>query len=407
MDRALSRPEIAVVIMQEMMVKKEIQEKRERMEKWDPWGQKNNTVEKWWEYGRSGIKDEESNTEVIRKCLHSQSRASASPKYSFWFLMGIKGELGDIGDQGNIGKTGPIGKKDIKLNENKILLQEIQRLFRKIELSQKELERYVFAGRLTDYGLSLGCSLSLLILWLEAKRLEQKVAQTGLIFKACQRGMAQDNAPIFPVRTPETPHQKTLTELTSSQKKRPNANSRNCDKGEKGLFGKPGKKGKAGTVCDCGRYRTFVGQLDISIARLKTSMKFVKNVIAGIRETEEKFYYIVQEEKNYRESLTHCRIRGGMLAMPKDEAANSLIADYVAKSGFFRVFIGVNDLEREGQYVFADNTPLQNYSNWNEGEPSDPSGREDCVEMLSSGRWNDTECHLTMYFVCEFIKKKK
>ncbi|XP_048658017.1 collectin-10 isoform X2 [Marmota marmota marmota] len=147
------------------------------------------------------------------------------------------------------------------------------------------------------------------------------------------------------------------------------------DKGEKGLLGIPGEKGKA--------------------------------VIAGIRETEEKFYYIVQEEKNYRESLTHCRIRGGMLAMPKDEAINTLIADYVAKSGFFRVFIGVNDLEREGQYVFTDNTPLQNYSNWKEGEPSDPYGHEDCVEMLSSGRWNDTECHLTMYFVCEFVKKKK
>ncbi|XP_014723188.1 collectin-10 isoform X2 [Equus asinus] len=179
------------------------------------------------------------------------------------------------------------------------------------------------------------------------------------------------------------------------------------DKGEKGLPGIPGGKGKAGTVCDCGRYRKVVGQLDISVARLKTSMKFVKNVIAGIRETEEKFYYLVQEEKNYRESLTHCRIRGGMLAMPKDEAANTLIADYVAKSGFFRVFIGVNDLEREGQYVFTDNTPLQNYSNWKEGEPSDPYGHEDCVEMLSSGRWNDTECHLTMYFVCEFVKKKK
>ena len=57
--------------------------------------------------------------------------------------------------------------------------------------------------------------------------------------------------------------------------------------------------------------------------------------------------------------------------------------------------------------MFTDNTPLQNYSNWKEGEPSDPYGHEDCVEMLSSGRWNDTECHLTMYFVCEFIKKKK
>uniref|UniRef100_A0A5F9CBX3 Collectin subfamily member 10 n=1 Tax=Oryctolagus cuniculus TaxID=9986 RepID=A0A5F9CBX3_RABIT len=179
------------------------------------------------------------------------------------------------------------------------------------------------------------------------------------------------------------------------------------DIGAQGNIGKTGPIGKKGTVCDCGRYRKVVGQLDISVARLKTSMKFVKNVIAGIRETEEKFYYIVQEEKNYRESVTHCRIRGGMLAMPKDEAANTLIADYIAKSGFFRVFIGVNDLEREGQYVFTDNTPLQNYSNWKEGEPSDPYGHEDCVEMLSSGRWNDTECHLTMYFVCEFVKKKK
>ncbi|XP_070333323.1 collectin-10 isoform X7 [Odocoileus virginianus] len=49
------------------------------------------------------------------------------------------------------------------------------------------------------------------------------------------------------------------------------------DKGEKGLPGIPGGKGKAGTVCDCGRYRKVVGQLDISVARLKASMKFVKN----------------------------------------------------------------------------------------------------------------------------------
>ncbi|XP_007488315.1 collectin-10 isoform X2 [Monodelphis domestica] len=146
------------------------------------------------------------------------------------------------------------------------------------------------------------------------------------------------------------------------------------DKGQKGLPGASGGKGRA--------------------------------VIAGIKETDEKFYYIVQEEKSYRESLTHCRIRGGMLAMPKDERANQVIAKYVSDSGFFRVFIGVNDLEREGQYVFTDNTPLQNYSNWKEGEPNDPNGHEDCVEMLSSGHWNDTECHLTMYFVCEFVKKK-
>lgn len=133
---------------------------------------------------------------------------------------------------------------------------------------------------------------------------------------------------------------------------------------------------------------------------------FLSKVIAGIRETDEKFYYIVQEEKSYKEAMTHCRIRGGMLAMPKDEATNALIADYISKSGLFRVFIGVNDMEKEGQFMYVDNTPLQNYSNWKEGEPKDVSVHEDCVEMLSTGEWNDSECHLAIYFVCEFKKRK-
>ncbi|XP_061461520.1 collectin-10 isoform X2 [Rhineura floridana] len=182
---------------------------------------------------------------------------------------------------------------------------------------------------------------------------------------------------------------------------------RKGDKGLKGLSGVSGGKGKAGAVCDCGKYRKVVGQLDINVARLKSSIKFVKNVLAGIRETEEKYYYIVQEEKSYKEALAHCRIRDGILAMPKDEAANAVISDYVSKSGLFRVFIGLSDTEKEGQFMFADRTPLQNYSNWKEGEPQDTSGQEDCVEMLSSGQWNDTECHLTMYFVCEFPKQRK
>ncbi|XP_053322962.1 collectin-10 [Spea bombifrons] len=179
------------------------------------------------------------------------------------------------------------------------------------------------------------------------------------------------------------------------------------DKGYKGLPGVPGGKGKPGSFCDCGRYRKVVGQLDNNVARLKSSLNFVKNVIAGIRETEEKFYYIVKEERSYRDALTQCRIRGGTLAMPKDQATNSLIADYISKMGLLRVYIGINDIEKEKHYVYTDNTPVQNFSNWKEGEPNDGSGYEDCVEMHGTGVWNDVECHLTIYFVCEFLKKTK
>ncbi|XP_063780538.1 collectin-10 [Pseudophryne corroboree] len=177
------------------------------------------------------------------------------------------------------------------------------------------------------------------------------------------------------------------------------------DKGYKGLDGLQGGKGKAGSFCDCGRYRRAVGQLDLRVSQLKSSLKFFKNVIAGIRETDEKFYYIVKEERNYRDALTQCRIRGGTLAMPKDQATNSLIADYISSMGLLRVFIGVNDFEKEKQFMYTDNTPVQSFSSWKDGEPNDGSGYEDCVEMLSTGAWNDVDCQLTIYFVCEFVKK--
>ncbi|XP_068094056.1 collectin-10 [Hyperolius riggenbachi] len=179
------------------------------------------------------------------------------------------------------------------------------------------------------------------------------------------------------------------------------------DKGNKGLLGLPGGKGKAGSFCDCGRYRRAVGQLDLKVSQLKSSLKFVKNVIAGIRETDEKFYYIVKEERGYRDALTQCRIRGGTLAMPKDAATNSLLAEYISSLGLLRVFIGINDIEKEKQFVYIDGSPLQGFSSWRSGEPNDGSGQEDCVEMLSSGAWNDVECNLTIYFVCEFMKIPK
>ncbi|KAM9307739.1 collectin-10 [Gastrophryne carolinensis] len=179
------------------------------------------------------------------------------------------------------------------------------------------------------------------------------------------------------------------------------------NKGGKGIPGAPGGKGKAGTFCDCGRYRRAVGQLDLKVSQLKSSLNFVKNVIAGIQETDEKFYYIVKEERSYRDALTQCRIRGGTLAMPKDPATNSLIASYISSLGLLRVFIGINDIEKEKQYMYTDNTPVQTFSSWKTGEPNDGSGYEDCVEMINTGAWNDVDCQLTIYFACEFVKKAK
>lgn len=126
--------------------------------------------------------------------------------------------------------------------------------------------------------------------------------------------------------------------------------------------------------------------------------------VAGIKETDNKVYLLVKEEKRYSEAEVYCQTRGGHLAMPKDEGANMAIAGYITEAGLNRVYIGVHDLHQEGVFTYADLSPMSTFSKWRKGEPNNAYDDEDCVEMLASGEWTDVACHPTMYFVCEFDK---
>ncbi|CAH1256718.1 SCUBE3 [Branchiostoma lanceolatum] len=75
------------------------------------------------------------------------------------------------------------------------------------------------------------------------------------------------------------------------------------------------------------------------------------------------------EEKTNDEAKQTCAADGALLAMPKDSATNSFIAGLGAVAG--RRWIGLTDIEREGQWVFADGQELGSvvYSSW---EPACP-----------------------------------
>uniref|UniRef100_UPI00398F2ECA collectin-11 n=1 Tax=Pristiophorus japonicus TaxID=55135 RepID=UPI00398F2ECA len=182
------------------------------------------------------------------------------------------------------------------------------------------------------------------------------------------------------------------------------------NKGATGEVGLKGENGDPGLPCECGQLRKVIGEMDILVTQLTNELNFIKNAlpspaaVAGVREVENKIYLLVKEEKRYTDAHEYCRDRGGLLIMPKDEATNSLIASYISEAGLSRVFIGVNDLEEEGQFVFTDGSPLLTFNKWRNGEPNNAYDEEDCAEMVSSGGWNDVACHITMYFVCEFDK---
>ncbi|XP_019712913.1 collectin-11 isoform X2 [Hippocampus comes] len=178
-------------------------------------------------------------------------------------------------------------------------------------------------------------------------------------------------------------------------------------KGTKGDMGDPGPRGpdgEPGIPCECSPIRKMIGEMDIVVAQLFSELKFLKNAVAGIKETDSKVYLLVKEEKRYSDAERYCQTRGGHLAMPKDEGANTALAGYITQAGLSRVYIGIHDLDMEGIFTYVDRSPMSTFSKWRKGEPNNAYDDEDCAEMVASGEWTDVACHPTMYFVCEFDK---
>ena len=63
-------------------------------------------------------------------------------------------------------------------------------------------------------------------------------------------------------------------------------------------------------------------------------------------------------------------------------------------------WIGISDLDREGDFVAVDGGPLP-YDGWGNRQPDDWQGREDCVHLQGSPRWNDADCEGGRAFLCE------
>ncbi|PIK60011.1 hypothetical protein BSL78_03090 [Apostichopus japonicus] len=65
-------------------------------------------------------------------------------------------------------------------------------------------------------------------------------------------------------------------------------------------------------------------------------------------------------------------------------------------------WIGLNDIQEEGHFVWTDGSAYD-YSNFNPSEPNNLNN-EDCIHMLNkrtAGLWNDKLCTVLKPFVCK------
>ncbi|XP_019899255.2 C-type lectin domain family 4 member M-like [Esox lucius] len=111
-------------------------------------------------------------------------------------------------------------------------------------------------------------------------------------------------------------------------------------------------------------------------------------------------YFISTQKGTWKNSRRDCQGRGADLAVitsPEEQA--------FMKSLNYGAWLGLTSADAEGAWMWVDGTTLTT-GYWNQGEPSNAGGTEDCVHLyLVDGSplraWNDAPCYRDNHWICE------
>jgi hypothetical protein len=91
------------------------------------------------------------------------------------------------------------------------------------------------------------------------------------------------------------------------------------------------------------------------------------------------------------EAEADCVDQGGHLLSIHDPGMQKFAIAVASGLAIGDWWIGLDDIAIEGVYTWTDGSPFD-FSWWNEGEPNNLDGNEDCVHLRSDGTWNDDDC---------------
>lgn len=115
-------------------------------------------------------------------------------------------------------------------------------------------------------------------------------------------------------------------------------------------------------------------------------------------------YLVCPDARSWLGARSRCEASGYTLAVVETAAEDAFLYGEIASRGLDDTWIGLNDAVTEGTWVWLDGVPL-GYEHWDEGEPNDGAGGEDCgVIMTREGReseWDDRPCDGERPYLCE------
>ncbi|XP_078327464.1 lectin BRA-3-like [Crassostrea virginica] len=110
-------------------------------------------------------------------------------------------------------------------------------------------------------------------------------------------------------------------------------------------------------------------------------------------------YRVFTSHLTWQNAILTCQTNSATLVDIADPAENAFVHGLIKNNG--NTWLGGNDLDAEGSWVWSGNLLNWNYANWRAAQP-DNWNSEDCLMMYTEdGTWNDLSCSNTLPFVCE------
>ncbi len=104
------------------------------------------------------------------------------------------------------------------------------------------------------------------------------------------------------------------------------------------------------------------------------------------------FYSITREGITWDEAVQLAQDLGGYLVSISDQQENDFVyRNFRMRAPEASIWLGLSDTRQEGEFEWRSGEPLT-YTNWDEDQPDDSEGGQDCTQMFFSGRWDDIQC---------------
>ncbi|XP_034318513.2 perlucin-like protein isoform X1 [Magallana gigas] len=116
-----------------------------------------------------------------------------------------------------------------------------------------------------------------------------------------------------------------------------------------------------------------------------------------------KCYKFSHSTATFKDAMVMCNNNGGrLLELQSREEENWVDLQCRVRGYGFGVWLGLTDLQREGQYVTMSDAHRPRYSNWMRGEPNNGNRNEHCaMYWITKKAWNDTVCTGRINYVCK------